>query len=322
VPAQRTRAASITGIAALSALSLGLYATTRSPDHCRPAKNCPTVTSTIGATTSTLSPTTSTTIPAGEILWQALGTSTPDAEWSAWSDDHVTAEEPSSPGALYAGWSHPNMGIDATVGIVLAGKPSYRVFAPVGETRHEFKMAHPVRVGFDDHVFYDGDDVWVAWATLLTAHTTATSWEVFNQFRHINETGLTTSGSPHALGASPDTGTNYNWSDDPNLYSGAQWTYDLGVPIQVGVVVRWTMHFIWSSNETVGLIEVYADGALKMSRHQATLLFNSTTGLPGRAAMRAGSYRDSSLAVNPVEIHFAGITAASDRTTAEAGAFG
>lgn len=213
------------------------------------------------------------------------------------------------------------MGIDSTLGLALPNRPSYRVYAPIGETRHEFKQAHPVRPGFEDRVFYAGDEVWVAWATLLTEHTAATSWEVFNQFRHVNESGLPTGGSPHALGARAGS-ANYNWSDDPNLYAGATWAFDLGVPIEVGVPVRWVVHFVWSTDPTIGLIEVYADGQLKMSRHEATLLFNSTTGQPGRAAMRAGIYRDSAIADHPAEIHFAGLTVADSRAAAENGAFG
>jgi hypothetical protein len=143
---------------------------------------------------------------------------------------------------------------------------------------------------------------------------------VFNQFRHINETGLTTGGSPHALGNDAATGNNYNWSSDPNLYQGATWAFDLGVPIQLNVVVKWTVHFVWSTNPTVGLIEVYADGVLRMSRHQQTLLFNSTTGQPGRNAMRAGVYRD--ITTNPMTVQYAGISVASTKQAAEQAAFG
>ena len=261
----------------------------------------------------------------GTLIWQANATKSIDQEWSAWSDDTIVSGEPSPDGALYAGWTHPSMGITSSSGDVLPNKKSYRVLAGVGEKRHELKQAHPVRSGFEDRTFKEGDETWISWATKLTQYTTATSWEIFNQIRHINETGLTTGGSPHALGVQNGS-SNYNWSDDPNLYAGATWAYDTGVPVEVGKTVKWTVHAKWSSDRNIGFIEVFADngGGWKTAmpkRSQATLLFNTTTNQPGKAAMRFGVYRDPAISTTPTEIFMAGLSVATTRELAESSAF-
>jgi hypothetical protein len=266
-----------------------------------------------------------TSVPAGTLLWQADGTLAIDKEWSAWSDDKISSGEPSPDGALYAGWNHPNMQIMSALGGVLPNKPSYRVYMPVGDARQEFKQAHPVRTGFENRVFNEGDETWISWATKLTKHTYAPSWQMFNQFRHVNETGLTTNGSPHGLGSSQGS-QNYEWSSDPNIYSGAAWRHDLGIPLAVGKTIKWTFHAKWSSNASTGFMEVFADDGtgwrqVMPKRNQATLLFNSTTSKSGRAAMRFGVYRDPAISNTEAEIYMAGLSVATTRELAEYSAF-
>src|SRR5436190_8850485 len=81
-------------------------------------------------------------------LWKADGTTsalvqTPpyiiEREWSAYSDDHNPPSGYSTSGEIFAPWLHPDMGLTSQLGDVLPNEPSYRVYAPAGETRHELK---------------------------------------------------------------------------------------------------------------------------------------------------------------------------------------
>lgn len=269
---------------------------------------------------------TTTSPPTGTLIWKADGSRGLTDEWSAWSDDNLTSGEPASPGALYTGWTHPNMSLEQTLGGVLPGKKSYRVYAPAGETRHELKMAHPVRSGFEGHVFSEGQEVWISWATKMTLLTKqSTGWWMINQFRHVNESGLTTGGSPHGLGMRSNS--TYQWTSDPAIYAGAATTLDTGIPIVVGKTVKWTFHVKWSSNQSIGFMEVFADDGsgwktVVPKRMQATLLFNSSTGKSGKNHMRFGVYRADSLSSYPAESLMAGLNVASTRALAEYIAFG
>lgn len=262
---------------------------------------------------------------AGNIMWKADGSRGLTEEWSAWSDDHLTSGAPANPGALTSNWTHPEMSLEQVVGTVLPGKKSYRVFAPVGETRHELKMAHPVRPGFENHVFSEGQEVWISWATKMTVLTKQdTGWWMINQFRHVNESGLTTGGSPHGLGMRSNA--TYQWTSDPSIYPGAVLTHDTGIPIVVGQTVKWTFHVKWSSNHEIGFMEVFADDGsgwknVVPKRMQATLLFNSSTGTSGKNHMRFGVYRADTLAGYPAESFMAGLNVATTRQLAEYTAF-
>ncbi len=265
----------------------------------------------------------------GAVVWKADATSATEEEWSAWSDDAITGAAPSPDGGLYQNWAHPDIQRVTQLGTVLPGKPAYRVFAPVGEGRHELKMAHPIRSGFNNRIFRDGDETWISWATKMTLYTRPTSGQwMINQFRHVNETGLTTGGSPHGLAVR--NSPNYQWVSDPNIYAGAITPYDLGVPVVLNQTIKWTFHVKWSSARNTGFMEVFADdGAgwklVMPRRYQATLLFNSTSGLPGTNHMRFGIYRsssDSSIDNSPGETYMAGLSAATTREAAEAAAFG
>jgi hypothetical protein len=205
---------------------------------------------------------------------------------------------------------------------------SYRVYDPVGETRHELKMAHPVKSGFANRQFTQGMETWTSWTVQMTQFSPFAHVMV-NQFRHTNESGLTTSGSPHGLCIRGGS-TSFQWCDDPNLYAGSVQAVDFNMPV-TSPYLKVTFHAIWDYRQTVGLAEVWADDGdgkgmrQVLSRHQAMLLFNSTTNAPGQNHMRFGLYRsssDGSASSWPGEVYMAGLTTATTRAAAEASAFG
>ena len=285
----------------------------------------------LNATTAVCSPPTPPPPPppvSGSVLWRADGSSGTDPayiieqEWSAISDDSAAGSA-----EITAPWTHPDMYLTSATGDVLAGKRSYRVKVPAGEGRHEIKMAHPVRSGFDSRVFHEGEETWVSWAVKIADYVHPSGpndWWVTNQFRHVNETGLTTSGSPHALSMRGTSG-NWMWSSDPNIYTNALWNYDMGVPVVEGQVLKVTFHAKWSSDPAIGFMEVFLNNGSGWvtgfpKRFQSTLLFNSTTGRSGRNHMRFGAYRSNASA--PADTYMAGLVCASTRQAAEHAAFG
>lgn len=265
----------------------------------------------------------------GNVLWQSNATLSIHHEWSAWSDDNVGADAPTEGhGSLYEGWMHPDIQITPDIGSVLPGQKAYRVYVPVGENRHELKQAHPVREGFENRVFSEGDDVWVSWATKITQlDRTEDDWQLFNQIRHINEAGLPITGSPHGLSTSP-VSANYQWSSDPRIYAGAEWRHDTNIPVELNKTIQWSLHSVWSSDPEKGSFELFAnDGSgwkAVVPRHmQATLLHNDHSNTPGRAAFRFGVYRGPKLAASSsAEVYMAGLTVATSREKAEFEAFG
>ena len=268
------------------------------------------------------------TPPRGTVIWRADGSMGTDPayiieqEWSAISDDSAAGSA-----EITAPWTHPDMYLTSATGDVLAGKRSYRVKVPAGEGRHEIKMAHPVRSGFDSRVFHEGEETWVSWAVKIADYVHPSGpndWWVTNQFRHVNETGLTTSGSPHGLGMR-GTSANWHWVSDPNIYTNALYSYDMGVPVVEGQVLKVTFHAKWSSDPAIGFMEVFLNNGSGWvtgfpKRFQSTLLFNSTTGRSGRNHMRFGAYRSNASA--PADTYMAGLVCASTRQAAEHAAFG
>lgn len=263
------------------------------------------------------------------IIWQADGSTGTDPayiieqEWSAISDDSAGGSA-----EITAPWSHPDIYLTASTGDVLPGKRSYFVHVPAGEGRHELKMAHPIRSGFDSRLFHEGEETWISWAVKIAdyVHPPSGQWMV-NQFRHITEGGLPSGGSPHGLAMrSP---ANWQWVSDASIYTNAVNTYDMGVPIVRGGVLKVTFHAKWSSNPATGFMQVFLNNGSGWTegfplRYQATLLFDSTTGQSGRNHMRFGAYRANSAGTiddAPADSYMAGLTCASTRSAAENGAF-
>ena len=50
---------------------------------------------------------------------------------------------------------------------------------------------------------------------------------------------------------------NWHWVSDPNIYTNALYSYDMGVPVVEGQVLKVTFHAKWSSDPAIGFMEVF-----------------------------------------------------------------
>lgn len=165
-----------------------------------------------------------------------------------------------------------------------------------GGTRAELtaKKVNPDNAPGDTY-FYEGDEVWVSWATKFSPDFELSSkWHVFSQAHQIGGTG-----SPPIAFTINDTNkvcfvVMPDYYDSINSSSEARfWT----TTIRPGFWNHFLLHIKWSNNAAVGFVHLIVNGVevvpLRMSR----------TMLDVACYWKLGFYRDQSVNVNQTVFH-------------------
>lgn len=201
------------------------------------------------------------------------------------------------------------------------GDHAYRIEVRDGDDsfgeRCELAQGNPPRDGYP--LFNEGEERWIAFQTYLPDDYPLehNRWQVIMQLKQLGAMGTP------ALAMEATDG---RWQLDNSSNNG---TSSLGVgkwsaPAQRNRWVKFMLHVKFSPDPDVGWVELYGDldgsGVKELMPRLRTWTMKQEGGAAVRSHARIGIYRDPSIQ-GTSHILFDGHTIATDRATAEAGAF-
>lgn len=204
-----------------------------------------------------------------------------------------------------------------------AGRYAYRVNLNDGDDsygeRCEMAMGSPTRAGFP--VFRQGEESWVAYQVLIPANWPGEGWKYneITQFKQVNDL------CAPALSLHVEQGQLLLFQSADNRGScggDSIWS----APMSYGRWIELLYHVKWSSDPSVGFVELFGDldGSglqLLMPRRSTFTMKMDSAGRTEPVGARLGIYRDRSIS-GDATAYFDGFTIATDRASAEGGAFG
>ncbi|MGB9378970.1 MAG: heparin lyase I family protein, partial [Mycobacteriales bacterium] len=213
------------------------------------------------------------------------------------------------------------------------GQRSYRFEMHAGDdsygARAELGQAMPARAGFEDRLFQAGQERWIALQYYLPAEWPSDdTWQNLFQIKPISGGGGGPSiGVDGGRNAFKLYGNSNVWgSTAGNIFDGAGSLPGKAYPLTRGRWIKLTFHVVFSADPAVGSLEVFGDLAdgngmrtLVSSRNRATMKY-LTNGTTDPSHLRVGIYRDPAMTATAT-MYVDGITVASTRAAAEAGAY-
>jgi hypothetical protein len=249
------------------------------------------------------------------VLWTADAEHPLDQEWGG-MDTITNCGDTTTPGV-----SDPHVttvpGIQGRLAWQLHVGDGERCFGNSSE-RAEIANGNPVRHGFENRLFHEGEERWIALQIRLEPGfpINDTAWNCILQIKQLG-----TGGPPIGLEAKRGSlilgGVN---STDPNSVNGSEvgsW------PMRVGVWVPLALHVVFNRDPSIGSVELYGnpDGhgyrQLQAPTHRTTIKGN---GKPIASHLRIGTYRDDTHRGEEA-VSYDGITVANNRQAAESNAF-
>src|SRR4051795_11409888 len=206
---------------------------------------------------------------------------------------------------------------------VAQGDSAYRVDLHDGDDsfgeRCELGMSAPTKPGFP--VFSEGDERWIAYQVYIPAGfpSDGNRYVDITQFKQVNDL------CAPALSVHVEDGEMllFHSADNRSSCGGeALWR----APMVYGRWVKLLFHVAWSSDPAKGSVELFSDldgGGLEQllpATHMFTMKMDPL-GATLPVGARLGIYRDRAIA-GDATAYFDGFTIATDRASAEAGAFG
>jgi Polysaccharide lyase len=206
---------------------------------------------------------------------------------------------------------------------VAQGRSAYRVDLHDGDDsfgeRCELGMSAPVKPGFP--VFSEGDESWIAYQVYIPVGfpSDGNRYVDITQFKQVNDL------CAPALSVHVEDGEMllFHSADNRSSCGGnALWR----APMSYDRWVKLLFHVDWSSDPSRGLVELYGDldgnglTQLLPPTHMFTMKMDPV-GATLPVGARLGIYRDRAIA-GDATAYFDGFTIATDRASAEAGAFG
>jgi Polysaccharide lyase/Bacterial Ig domain len=250
----------------------------------------------------------------GKVLWKADGEQTLGNEWAEYSTAPkcaVTSDTVSSDANAFRQSAVKAKGAYAYEFIVHDGENCY------GE-RAELGQALPSRTGFSEsRLFNEGDDRWISFQVNLGNDfpVNTPNWNLIAQWKHLVV--------PNVVGVSPEAAL--------EVHNGHYYLSNNGNPAWMGPTAttgRWakfTFHIKFSSNPSIGFVQVFGDpdGAgvrqLLAPKYMNTLSHTTVgTRVPGHS--RIGIYRNSAIS-GTAHVYYDGYTVATTQAAAQAIAF-
>src|SRR3954454_13326812 len=206
---------------------------------------------------------------------------------------------------------------------VAQGNSAYRVDLHEGDDsfgeRCELGMSAPVKPGFP--VFSAGDESWIAYQVYIPAGfpSDGNRYVDITQFKQVNDL------CAPALSMHVENGELllfHSADNKSSCMSEAVWR----APMAYGRWVKLLFHVEWSSDPARGSVELFGDldgGGLTqlLPRTSMFTMKMDPAGATLPVGARLGIYRDRAIA-GDATAYFDGFTIATDRASAEAGAFG
>ncbi|MEA2459175.1 MAG: hypothetical protein QOC95_2147 [Thermoleophilaceae bacterium] len=203
------------------------------------------------------------------------------------------------------------------------GRYAYRVDLHDGDDsfgeRCEMAMGSPTRAGFP--VFAPGDENWIAYQVYLPSGfpSDGDKYNEITQFKQVNDL------CAPALSLHVEQGKLqlFHSADNRGSCGGRSvWA----APVAYGRWIKLLFHIGWSSDPSTGFVEVFGDidGGGLAQLMPRTPMFTMKMDSQGRTMpvdARLGIYRDSAIS-GDATAYFDGFTIATDRASAEQGAFG
>ncbi len=203
------------------------------------------------------------------------------------------------------------------------GRYAYRVDLHDGDDsfgeRCEMAMGSPTKAGFP--VFSSGEESWVAYQVYLPVGFPSDGYKYneITQFKQVNDLCA----PALSLHVEEDQLQLFRSADNRGSCGGEPvWT----APVKYGRWIKLLFHIGWSSEPSGGFVEVFGDidGGGLYRLMPRTAMFTMKTDPLGRTlpvGARLGIYRDRAIA-GDATAYFDGFTIATDRASAEQGAFG
>src|SRR4051794_12515270 len=249
----------------------------------------------------------------------ALATAAPARAEVLW---HAGAEQP-----LLSEWANFSCAspdrVSEVSDPVAQGSSAYRVDLHDGDDsfgeRCELGMSAPVKPGFP--VFSEGEESWIAYQVYIPAGfpSDGSRYVDVTQFKQVNDL------CAPALSVHVENGEMllFHSADNRSSCGGnAVWR----APMAYGRWVKLLFHVDWSSDPSRGSVELFGDldGNGLTQLVPPTQMFTMKMDAVGATlpvGARLGIYRDGAVAADATA-YFDGFTIATDRASAEAGAFG
>jgi hypothetical protein len=203
------------------------------------------------------------------------------------------------------------------------GRYAYRVNLNDGDSsfgeRCEMAMGSPTRDGFP--VFSPGDDTWIGYQVYIPASfpEDGDKYNEITQFKQVNDLCA----PALSLHVEQDRLLLFHSADNRSSCGGRSvWS----TPMAYDRWIKLLYHVKWSSDPSVGSVELWGDvnGSGLTQLMPRTSMFTMKMDSSDRTQpvdARLGIYRDSSIA-GDATAYFDGFTIATDRASAEDGAFG
>jgi hypothetical protein len=203
------------------------------------------------------------------------------------------------------------------------GHYAYRVNLNDGDNsfgeRCEMAMGSPTRAGFP--VFSPGDDTWIGYQVYIPASfpEDGDKYNEITQFKQVNDLCA----PALSLHVEQNQLLLFHSADNRSSCGGRSvWS----APMAYDRWIKLLYHVKWSSDPSVGFVELWGDidGSGMTQLMPRTSMFTmkmDSSGSTQPVDARLGIYRDSSIA-GDATAYFDGFTIATDRASAEDGAFG
>lgn len=257
----------------------------------------------------------------GSVIWRADAERPLNQEWAEYGTaTHcaVTSDHVFSDPAVFRESSVVAQGSHAYEFVIKNGDNCYGARTEIGQ-------ALPERAHFSvSRLFYQGDDRWFSFQVRLggdfPVHTP--HWNVIAQWKQLAATSVV----PYPMVAlQVYSGAFYLEHAIGTATSGST---TVGKRLANAITKQWvkmSVHIKFSTNPTVGFVEVYGDPnsrgvRLLMRRTHFATLATDAGGNPVPSNSRIGIYRDSTIP-GMAHLYFDGYTVATTRSAAEANAF-
>lgn len=249
-------------------------------------------------------------VPSGTTVWKGDGTAALNTQWADISNNDNSGGNETSGSYTFPtsrcsfDTSFYPSGLSTSIKFqVFDGDNSY------GE-RSELGQGNPFRDDWDvddgnnkagagnPHMWYKGDDYWIASQIFVPTGFPTPSWQAIHQFKHIDDGD----GGPLILGLT-DTGSGPNWewsvSNSPDYtVSNLTTIEDFDATDSFNRWNQFLVHIVFSDDNTVGLYDVYADfdgtGLVNIvpETHNYTMCKDFSTGILKPSHARIGIYRN------------------------------
>jgi hypothetical protein len=258
----------------------------------------------------------------GRVLWTADAERPAAAEWASSRADPGPGACPySAPPDLTS-----SDRIVRTAAVVAQGAHAYAITAAHGDDcdgeRAELGQGNPSRAGFEDRLFHEGDERWIAFQVRLGGNfdVNVDTWRVIMQ---LHQPGGELGPPPLALQVTD--GDFVLYKGDANVESGdtiPMWR----APARTGRWVKFALHVKFSADPRAGFVELWGNPAggpvVPLLPRTATYTMKKDAGgtaVPLHA--RIGIYRNPAGGFGTETAYFDGFTVATSRAAAEANAF-